>query len=171
MPIEMLVLRVLHIVGAVIWAGTGIFVAVFLLPAMGMAGPAGAPVMGALVKRRLFVIVPTVAVITMLAGLRMMWIASGGYSEAYFTSRTGATYGIGAVCAIAAFTVFMLINHPAIGRMGQLQQQIAQAPEADRGPLMAQVHAVRNRAAKGSRASALLLTVTAVCMALGRYVS
>lgn len=169
MLVEMLVLRVLHVLGAVVWAGAGIFVAVFLMPAMGMAGPAGAPVMGALVKRRLFVIIPTVAVVTMLAGLRMLWITSGGYSAAYFATPSGATYAVGAACAIAAFTVFMTINHPAIGRMGQLQQQMAQTPEADRGPLMAQLNAVRGRAGKGTRASALLLTVAAICMAVARY--
>jgi len=167
--IEVLVLRILHVVGAIVWAGAGIFVGFFLLPAMGMAGPAGAPVMGALVKRRLFVIIPTIAVITMLAGLRLLWLTSSGFDASYFMSRGGATYVIGAVAALAAFAIFMTVNHPAIGRMGMLQQQMAQTPEAERGPLMAQMNAVRSRAATGSRASAVLLTVVAITMAIGRY--
>lgn len=168
--IELLILRVIHIVGAVVWAGTGVFVSFFLLPAMGMAGPAGAPVMGALIKRRLFVIIPSIATITMLAGVRMLWLASSGFSAAYFVSNGGRTYLFGALSSLTAFTIFMTVNHQAIGKMGLLQQQLAQTPEADRGPLMAQLNAVRARATVGARASALLLIATALAMAIARYI-
>jgi uncharacterized membrane protein len=166
---ELLVLRIVHIVGAILWAGSSFFTTLFLLPAMGMAGPSGAPVMVALVKRKLFVIIPTVAVITMLAGLRLMWINSTGFSASYFAAAGGRTYVIGAVLALAAFTIFMTVNHPAIPRIMQLGQQMAQAPEAERGPLMAQLNAVRARAGKASMATASLLTLAAVSMAIGRY--
>jgi len=169
MNIEILVLRVIHIVGAIVWAGTSLFVTFFLLPAMGMAGPAGAPVMGALVKRRLFTIVPTVAVIMMLAGLRLMWLTSGGFSAAYFSGRGGQAYAAGAIFAIVGFTIFLTVNHPAIGKMMKLGQQIAQAPEAERGALVAQMNAIRARAGTGSMITAVLLTLTAVAMAIGRY--
>jgi len=170
MQAELLVLRVVHIFGAILWAGTSLFVSLFLLPALKSAGPAAAPVMGALMKRKLVVVIPTVAVITMLAGLRLMWLTSTGFSASYFASTGGRTYVVGAVLALAAFTLFMVVNHPAIGRMMQLGQQIAQAPEADRGPLMAQLNAVRARAGKASLGAALLLTLAAVAMAVGRYV-
>ncbi len=166
---ELLVLRVIHVVGGVIWAGTGIFVAYFLLPAMGMAGPAGAPVMGALAKRRLFVIIPTVAVFTMLAGLRLLQLNANGSFMTYISGRSGGTYLAGAVAALAAFIVFMTVNRPAIDQMARLQQQMTQTPEAERGPLVAQLTAIRARAGKGTQASALLLTVTIIAMAVGRY--
>ncbi|MHB0964660.1 MAG: hypothetical protein ACYC5V_15790 [Gemmatimonadaceae bacterium] len=169
MHAELLILRIIHVVGAVIWAGTALFVSFFLIPALGMAGPAGAPVMGALVKRRLFVIVPTIAVITMLAGLRLMWLNSGGYSAAYFASRTGMTYATGTVVSIVAFTIFLTVNRPALGRMGALQAQMAQRSEAERAPLMAQVNALRERTAAGSKAIAFLLIIAAITMAIGRY--
>jgi uncharacterized membrane protein len=166
---ELLVLRILHVVGAILWGGTAMFVAFFLMPAMGMAGPAGAPVMSALVKRRLFVIVPTVAVITMLAGLRLLWLVSHGYSAAYFSSRSGMTYATGTVVSIVAFTIFLTVNRPALGKMGPLQEQLARAAEADRAPLMAQLSALRGRTAAGSKAIAFLLLIAAVTMAVGRY--
>jgi len=167
---ELLFLRIVHILGAIIWAGTSLFVAVFLMPALGTVGPAAGPVMGALVKRKLFTVIPIVAVIVMLAGLRLMWISSNGYSAAYFATHAGTAYSVGAVCAIAAFIIFMTVSHPAIGRSMQLGQQMAQASEADKGALMAQMGAVRAKAAKAAIASALLLTLTAVAMSIGRYV-
>lgn len=171
MHAELLILRIIHVVGAVIWAGTALFVSFFLIPAIGMAGPAGAPVMGALIKRRLFVIVPAVAVITMLAGLRLLWLISQGYSAAFFATRTGMTYAIGTVASIVAFTVFLTVNRPALGKMGPLQQQMAQASEAERAPLMARLNALRGRTAAGSQAIAFLLLVAAITMAIGRYMN
>ncbi|MHB8838687.1 MAG: hypothetical protein ACYC7F_07015 [Gemmatimonadaceae bacterium] len=170
MHAELLVLRIVHVVGSILWGGTAMFVAFFLMPAMGMAGPAGAPVMGALVKRRLFVIVPTVAVLTILAGLRLLWLASSGLGAAYWTTRSGMTYAIGAVCGIAAFTVFLTVSRPALGQMGQLQQQLSQASDAEREAIMSRMAAVRGRAAAASQVIALLLIIAAITMAVGRYV-
>lgn len=169
MHAELLILRIIHVVGAVLWAGTALFVSFFLIPAIGMAGPAGAPVMGALIKRRLFVIVPAVAVITMLAGLRLLWLISHGYSAAFFSTRTGMTYATGTVVSIVAFTIFLTVNRPALDRIGTLQAQMAQAAEAERAPLMAQINALRERTATGSRAIAFLLIIAAITMAIGRY--
>lgn len=169
MDAELLMLRIIHVVGAVVWAGTALFVGFLLIPALGMAGPAGAPVMGALVKRRMFVIVPTVAGITMLAGLRLLWLDSGGYSAAYFATRTGMTYATGAVVSLAAFAIFLTVHRPALGRMGTLQAQMAQVSEVERAPLMTQFNALRERTATGSKAIAWLLIVAAIAMAIGRY--
>jgi uncharacterized membrane protein len=166
---ELLVLRVIHIYGAVMWAGTSLFVAFFLIPAIGAAGPAGGPVMGALIKRKLFTIVPVVAVVTMLAGVRLMWLTSQGFSAAYFSSTMGQTYSLGATFALATFFVFMTVSYPAIGRMMALGQQIAAAPEAERGALGAQLNAIRSRAATASKIAALFISITIVAMALGRY--
>ncbi len=169
MHAELLILRIVHVVGSVIWVGTAVFLSFFLIPAFGAAGPAGAPVMGALIKRRMFVIVPAIAVFTILAGLRLLWINSGGYSAAYFATRSGMTYATGAVVSIVGFGIFLTVNRPAIGRLGALQAQMAQLSEAERGPLMAQVNALRQRTATASRVIAILLLVAAVTMAIGRY--
>ena len=170
MTAELLVLRVVHVLGAIIWVGTSLFMAFLLMPALGTLGPAGGPVVGALHKRKLFTIIPIVAVLTMLAGARLMMLTSAGFAAAYFSSRLGKTYTIGALSALIAFIVFMSISHPAIGRIMKLGPQIAQAPDSERGPLMAEMAALRARGGMASKASALLLTATAIAMALGRYV-
>ena len=170
MSAELLLLRIVHVLGAVIWAGTSIFIAFFLSPALGTVGPAAGPIMGALYKRKLFTIIPAVAVAMMLAGLRLMMIVSAGFSPSYFATRSGQIYLIGAAGALIAFALFMLISHPAIMRTMQLGQQMAQAPEAERGALIAQMNALRTKGGNASRASAIVLIVTAIAMAVGRYV-
>lgn len=166
---ELLTLRIIHIVGAMIWGGSSFFVSIFLLPALGTVGPAAGPVLGALVKRKTFTVVPTVAVLTMLAGLRMLWINSAGFSLTYFSGKSGLAYLLGAACAVIAFTLFMTVNHPTITRLLKMGPQIAAAPEAERGALMAQMNALRARAANAGMLTVLLLTVSAISMAVGRY--
>ncbi len=169
MHAELLTLRIIHIVGATIWGGSAFFVSIFLLPALGTVGPAAGPVLGALVKRKTFTVVPTVAVLTMLTGLRLLWINSAGFSLTYFSGRSGIVYLVGAACAVTAFTIFMAVNHPTITRVLKMGPQIAAAPESERGALMAQMNALRGRAANAGMLTVLLLTVSAVCMAVGRY--
>ena len=166
---ELIVLRAIHVYGGVLWAGTSLFVTFFLVPAIGMAGPAGGPVMGALVKRKMFVAIPWIAVVSMLAGIRLMWLTSKGFSATYFESRMGWTYTTGATFAVLTLVVFLTVNHPAIGRMMALGQQLASAPEADRPALTTQMNAVRARAATGSKVTALFISITVLAMALGRY--
>lgn len=169
MNAELLALRVIHIYGGILWAGAALFIALFLAPAIGAAGPGGGSVLGALVKRKLFVFIPVVAVVTILAGLRLMWLTSHGFSASYFSSTLGMTYSIGAAFAVATFVVFMLVNRRAIGRMMELGRQIASAPEAERPALTAQMNAVRARAATASKVTAFFISITMVAMALGRY--
>ena len=169
MNVELVVLRIIHIYGGVIWAGTSLFMSFFLMPAMGVAGPAGAPVMGALVGRKVFTIIPVIALLTMLAGLRMLWLVSGGFSAQYFATTSGKTYAGGATFALATFIVFMSVNHPAIRRMMRLGQQMASATDAERPKLAAEMNAVRGRAVLASKVTAVLLTLTVLAMAVGRY--
>ena len=71
---ELAVLRIVHILGGMIWVGTSLFMGSFLMPALATVGPTGGAVIGALKNRRLFTIIPAIALLTMLAGLRLMMI-------------------------------------------------------------------------------------------------
>src|SRR5688500_5509174 len=70
MNAELIVLRLIHIVGGVFWVGSALFTAFFLMPTLMQAGPSAAgPVMGGLQQRKLMVWLPVVAVLVMLSGL------------------------------------------------------------------------------------------------------
>src|SRR5688500_7542928 len=115
---ELLVLRIIHVLGGIFWVGSGLFPSFFLLPAFGLLDPAGdGPVIGALQQRRLFTILPVVAVLTILSGIRLLQIASGGFSPAYIESRTGQTFLWSGVAAIIAFLLSLLVARPAAVRV------------------------------------------------------
>ena len=167
---ELVVLRLLHVVGGVVWVGGVVLMHFVLLPSVAQAGPAAGPVMAAIPQQRLFRWLPAIAVITMLAGLRLLWVVSAGFAKAYFLTWAGHTYSVGALLAIVGFLIAMLVSRPSAMRAGQLMAQLAGVgDEAARAQLQAEVARLRGRAGRfGGLSTILLLTATAA-MAIARY--
>ena len=170
MTAEVLVLRLVHILGGVFWVGTGLFTTFFLMPAVVAAGPAAGPIMGGLQKRRLFAVLPAVALATILSGLRLIWIASDGFEADYFHTRTGLTYTVAALASIVAFALSLLVARPMAIRSTQITAQMAQAPDGEaRATLARELAAVRSRGATAAAVGVTMLIVSAAGMAVARY--
>ena len=163
------VLRLIHIVGGVFWAGAMIFNAAFLFPALQDAGPDGAKVAAGVVRRKFATITPIIALFTILAGFALMDRASGHFKAAYFSTGTGATLAVGAVCALIAFAIGLTVTRPSMMRAMALSQGAAQAAPAEREQMVAQASAFRARAGSSGVWVAVLLTVAAAAMAIARY--
>lgn len=156
----LLLMRVLHIVFGVFWAGTMIFNAVFLFPAMRDAGPDGAKVAAGLMRRRFLDVVPIAALLTIGSGLWLYWLDSGGFQPAFMRSTMGMTLGLGTVAALVAFTLGIAIVRPAMLRAAALSQDPAQ---------LAAAQALRMRAGRFGGVIAALLAVAVAAMAMARY--
>ena len=170
MTAEILVLRLVHVLGGIFWLGSGMFTSFFLLPALAGAGPAAGAVMAGLQRRRLFTLLPVVAVLTMLSGLRLMWITSSGFAASYFETARGMTFASSGSAAIVAFVVGMALARPAAMRAAALGASVAAAPdESSRGALLAQLERARHRAAVAHGAAIGLLVIAAAGMAIARY--
>jgi uncharacterized membrane protein len=154
-------MRVLHIVLGVFWAGTLIFTAIFLVPAIRDAGPEGAKVMAGLMRRRFLTVLPVVAALTILSGLWLYWFDSNGFQAPFMRSRMGMTLALGALAALIAFVLGVGIVRPAMLKAAALSQDPTQ---------LAAAQALRVRAAGFGRVVALLLGVAAAAMAIARYV-
>lgn len=166
----LLVMRLLHILLGVFWAGTLMFSATFLFPSIREAGPDGAKVAAALARRGFLNIMPLVAGLNILSGLWLYWRVSGGFQPAFMHSATGMTFGLGATAAIVAFVIGVAVMRPAMMRAGALSQRAAQAPPAERDAQLATVQTLRLRAASAGRVVAVLLALAVAAMALARYV-
>src|SRR3954466_4382536 len=109
MTIELIILRLIHVLGGIFWVGNTVFMAAFLAPALATLGPTGGQLFSALQKRGLPTRMLVAAVLTILSGLRLMWIVSGGYSSAYFDTAPGRGYAIAGASAIVALFVGLLV--------------------------------------------------------------
>jgi uncharacterized membrane protein len=159
-----LIMRLLHVVSGVFWAGTMLFVAFFLFPSVRDAGPEGGKVVAELTRRRFTEVVPVVALIAILSGLWLYWRVSAGQSM-YMSSATGMTFGTGGAAAILSLIIGMTVVRPSMKRAAELAA--AGKPDEVR---MAQIQTLRGRAGKGGQVVAVLLLVAVAAMAIGRYV-
>jgi hypothetical protein len=125
--------------------------------------------MGALQQRRLFTVLPTVAVLTMLSGIRLLQIASAGFSDAYLASLTGRTFLWSGVAAVVAFLLSLLIARPAAVRAGQLGASLAALPESERASGVQELERLRRRSGVASIVAMVLLLGAAAGMAVARY--
>ena len=172
MHAELLVLRVIHIVCGIVWVGSFVFLNAFLLPVLATSGPATAVVIPGLQARKLFTIIPVLALLTILAGLRLMMLTSANFSGAYFASAVGQAYAASATLAVIAFIVAMLVVRPASVRGGALAAQLAGIP-ADQGdaraPLLGELQRLRSTGRTWGAASSVLMVLAAVGMSVARY--
>lgn len=170
MDLYVVVLRLLHIVFGVLWVGFACFVPFILLPALTEAGPGAAgPLMGALQRRGLPKIMSAFAGITVLAGILLLWKVSGGFRPEFMGSHMGIVLSTGALAALIAFAIGMMVVKPAMTKAGMLSEGLATASDSERAALMTTIGALRARGASGGKWVAWLLILAAAAMGAARY--
>ena len=170
MNIELVTLRIIHILGGIFWVGSLTFTSFFLVPVIRSSPAVAGQVMAGLQKRRLFTVLPIVALLTIASGLRLLSIASAGFSGAYFGTTPGRTFGAGAVAAIVAFLLSLLVGRPAFVRVGRLGASLAATTdESERQRITAEMQRLNRRATIANGIVVALLLLTAVGMAIARY--
>ena len=166
----LILLRIVHVVAGVFWAGTILFIVHFLEPAVREAGPDGARVMQALQKRRYLDVLPATAALTLLSGFGLFWRIFGRLHPGPGASGAELTLGLGGFVALFAFVVGITVLRPSSLRIGALVAERAQASPDRREALEQEMARFRLRARRAGRWIAALLGIAIVCMAVGRYV-
>ncbi len=170
MMAETIVLRLIHVLGGIFWVGTMAYNTFFLVPAFAAAGPqATGSITKVLRDRHLFTVLPTVAILVMLSGIRLMQLTSSNFAAAWFHSPSGMTYAIGGAAAIVGFLVGMFIGRPAMMRMSALLGERASAPADRHATLDATITALRARTSVANAVVSVLLLGSAGAMAVARY--
>lgn len=165
----MVVMRLLHIVLGAFWAGTIVFMAIFLEPSIRAAMPESGKVMLQLQRRRLMTVMPAVALLAILSGGWLMWRISGGMDPAWFRSSAGRALTYGAGAALLAFAIGVGVMRPAQLKAFALAQQLAQAGGSAPEARQTELAALRRRATVSLRWVAALLVVAVAAMAIARY--
>ena len=192
----MLVLRVVHIVFGLFWAGTAVVLAAFVIPAARANGPAGGRLLQELMhRRRLSSWLATAAALTILSGAAMYWRIATDMHDAWIRSRPGMVLGFGGLMALIAAVLGGGVAAPtakrleALGRAAQaaapmpeptlayaapdaLTLSLVELPPASAGPppeIVAERDRLQARLERVARAIAVLLVIAATCMAIARY--
>jgi uncharacterized membrane protein len=171
MRAEMLVLRLIHIISGIIWLGSGVFTAFLLVPALSKSPAVMGQVMAGLERRRMFPVLLSVATLTILSGIRLLWVDSAGFEAAYFARGTGRTFAISALAAIVAYVLsFRVSRHAAVRATAVAASLAASAQAVERERLSAELNRLRRRSAIATTVAAGFGLLAASGMAIARYV-
>jgi hypothetical protein len=168
----MVVLRLLHIVAGAFWVGSVFLFVLFIQPSAAAIAPAGAPFMAELLgKRRLVDRIIGLGVVTVLAGLAMYWKDWHDYPS--FSDWWATTFGksltVGALCAIAALVVGVLVTRPGVQRMLAIGRQAADAGGPPSPDQAAELGAIQQQLKVAARISFALLVIAVLLMSTARY--
>jgi hypothetical protein len=169
MDTYMVVLRIVHILAGVFWVGAAVTTILFLQPTAREVGPAAGPFMAHLAgKKRLADWVLGAGGLTILAGLLMYWRVSAGLDVDWLTSAQGVSLTIGALCAIAAFSLGLSVVRPTIMATLAIGREAASGgpPTPEQG---AQLQALQKRGTAVGQVVLPLLVVAVAGMAAARY--
>jgi uncharacterized membrane protein len=171
MSVVLIILRLIHILAGVYWAGTMFFFVTFLEPSLRSMGPDGGKVMIRFFERGYLKLIPIVAILTILSGLWLLWRQSAGFDAVYMGSTLGMAFSTGGLLAIVAFIIGIAVTRPAAARIWELSGQVPQATSEEvRNSLMAEIGKNRARTVISARIIVVLLFMAVALMAIARYV-
>jgi uncharacterized membrane protein len=169
MDITLLILRVVHVVAAIFWAGAALFVTHFLEPAVRDLGPDGGRVMQALQKRGFLTAMPAMGVLTLVSGFWLYWRDFGRFHPGPGAAGAEIVFAVGALASVLALGVGIVVMRPSAARLSRLAGEMGQAAPERRDAITTELARLRGRMRVGGRVVVLLLTVAMVTMAIGRY--
>jgi uncharacterized membrane protein len=166
----LLILRILHITGGVMWAGAAFFMAFYLFPAVIRSGPDGGKMMQAISNTNKFpVVIAIVSSITVLTGVLLVWHLSYKFTPAWFGTRYGLSLTIGGVTAIIAYLQALFINRPGITRIQEIGSAAAARGGAPNELERTELGKLRDKIYFSTRLIAFWLFITVITMASARY--
>jgi uncharacterized membrane protein len=167
----MIAFRIIHILAGIAWAGSVFLFVLYIQPSVAAIAPAGAPFMAELLGKRKFVnVLVALGSTTVIGGLFLYWHnwqAFGGFGD-WISSRFGAVITAGAVAAIIALGIGIFGTRPNVMRLLRLGRQVAEAggPTPEQAAELART---QDRLKVFARTSLALIALSALTMAIGRY--
>jgi hypothetical protein len=168
--VDVLILRLLHILAGAFWVGAVFTTVAFLQPTALAVGPAAGPFQAHLVRNRRFALtVLASAAVTVAAGLWLLWISTNGLDPAIALHESHLGFTLGGVVAILTFALGASFVYPRTVRVaGIVAGMLAEGrpPTADE---QARLGTMRRQLTKAGWVVVVGLTISVAAMATARY--
>lgn len=170
MDILLILSRIIHVGAAMIWFGGAIVSSFFLQPTVDALGVRAQPFMDHLmVRRRMGVMFPVVAGLTILSGAVLYWRDSNGLQGAWITSPTGLAFTIGGLAAIVAFLLGGILIGPGIAEQTAVRGELAASNAEPTAEQAARLARAEGKLKLAGRVDLPLLLLAGLTMAVARY--
>lgn len=162
-----ILLRILHIFAGVLWVGAAWMFVGFLQPTAAALGNDGGKFLGYMVLARRFpMVIASAGGLNVLAGILLYWNKFGGIN---LSTTSGLVFSISAVAAIIALAIGGAVTARDSVKMANLGAAIAKAGKPPTPEQIAELHSLQETLKQASIAVAILLAITLLGMASGRY--
>ena len=166
MNLLVVILRLIHIVAAIIWGGGALIMEFFIGRTILATGESGQKFVQHLMNKiRMHRFMTMAAVATVLAGSILYWLDSDGFSSAWVRSSTGIGFGIGAGFGLIAF-VFGAIFGSSNAKLAEIGAQIQGKPTNEQ---LSQIQALQKRIRTVSPIHTFSMILAMIFMATARY--
>ena len=163
-----LILRLIHIIGGVFWAGGALVMNFFIGPTLRATGDAGKQFAGHLMAKTPFATVLGISAYgTVIAGFLLFGIDSDWFSSPWMHSGAGTGFGIGAAFGLAGL-VTGLMNGNNNQKIAQLGAKIQGKPTQEQ---MAALGAIQKQQSWVVPVNTYSLLLAVFFMAIARYLS
>jgi len=166
----LIVLRFVHVIASVCWAGGGFIFFLFVEPTAKSMAPMGMQfIQHMTVKRRFSIFMVVSSTLTVLSGALLVWQAASGQWLAWIKTGPGLGFALGSLVGVVVYCVGMFMVNPRALRLAQIGQEI----QAAGGPPTPQQGAELQRLDKEMSTYSLidfvLVALSLALMATARY--
>ncbi len=168
--VYLLVLRFIHIVASVCWAGGGFIFFLFIEPTAKALEPSGRQFVQFMVTKRRFSIFMVVSsTLTVLSGALLIWQRAGGNWQDYISTGPGLMFTLGSIAGILVYFVGMFGVNPRAIKLSKLGAEIQAAGGPPTPAQGAQLHKLDREMSTLSLVDFLLVALSLGLMASARY--
>jgi uncharacterized membrane protein len=168
--IYLLVLRFVHIIASVCWAGGGFIFFWFVEPTAKAMAPTGMQFVQYMVTKRRFSIFMVVSsTLTVLSGALLLWQRGNGHWLEYIQTGPGLGFTLGSIVGIVVYFVGMFGVNPRAVKLSRLGGEIQAAGGPPTPAQGAELHRLDRELAAYNLADFLLVALSLALMSTARF--
>jgi len=168
--VEILILRLIHILAGVFWVGAVFTNAFFVQPTAEALGPdAGRFQLRLMGPARFPAAILSAAGVTIAAGLALLWLTTNGLDPELLFGPSRVGFTVGGVVAILTFALGSLYVYPRIKRISGLMSRVmaeGRPPNADE---QGEIATTRDELRVSGWVTVIGLAIAVAAMATARY--
>ncbi len=169
MSVLIVVLRLIHILSGVFWAGSLFMMAGFIQPAAKATGPESNKFMQRLLGGHLAFLLTLTPPLTVLAGLTLYWIDSAGLRPEWIATPSGVGFTVGGLAGLTALLFGAGPTRITANKLTALGRELHAAATPPTPEQATRLEALQIQMISYTLYTALALVVAVVAMSTARY--
>ena len=166
----LIVLRFVHVVASVCWAGGGFVTFLFIGPTAKDLAPAGMQFLAHMAgKRRFNTFMVINSTLTVLSGALLLWASTGGDLATYMKTGPGLGFALGSLAGVVVYFVGMFGGGMPLGKLTQLGEEIHKAGTPPTPEQVAEMQKLEKIISVSERIDFALVLTSLILMGTARY--